>query len=57
MAERVSALAGHYDTGRFGAEGEPGISFSDVGGLRLHQVAAWPDTLPAVGEKAARAAT
>lgn len=56
MAERVSALAGHADSLRFGIEGDPGVSLSDVGGLRLHQVAAWPDTLAAVGEKAAKAA-
>lgn len=56
MAERVSALAGHYEGGHFGNEGDPGVSLSDVGGLLLHQVAAWPDTLSAVGEKAAQAA-
>ena len=56
MAERVSALAGHSDSGRFGVEGDPGVSLCDVGGLLLHQVAAWPDTLSAVGERAARAA-
>ena len=56
MAERVSALAGHTRSGRFGAEGEPGVTLSDVGGLKLHQVAAWPDTLSAVGQKAAKAA-
>jgi len=56
MVERVSALAGHYTTGRFGAEGDPGITFCDVRGLALHQISAWPDTLAAVGEKAARAA-
>jgi heterotetrameric sarcosine oxidase gamma subunit len=56
MVERVSALAGHYEVGRFGAEGEPGLTFSEARGSMLHQVAAWPDTLAAVGAKAARAA-
>lgn len=56
MVERVSALAGHTDTGRFGTEGDPGVSLCDVGGLLLHQVATWPDTLSTVGKKAAQAA-
>lgn len=56
MVERVSALAGHYETGRFGAEREPGVTLSEMRGLVLHQVAAWPDTLASVGDEAARAA-
>ena len=56
MVERVSALAGHYRSGRIGAEGEPGVIFSEQRGLTLHQVAAWPETLSVVGEKTAEAA-
>ncbi len=55
MVERVSALADHYRIGRFGAEGAPGVRLSEVRGLALHQIAAWPDTLAAVGDKAAQA--
>ncbi|NND81792.1 MAG: sarcosine oxidase subunit gamma [Gammaproteobacteria bacterium] len=50
MANRLSALAGHYSPGRFGAEGQAGVHLSVVADLRLHQVAAWPDSLPAVGQ-------
>jgi len=56
MAERVSALAGHYSIGHVGAAGETGVSLCAMHGLILHQVAAWPATLVAVGEKAAREA-
>lgn len=56
MAERVSALAGHNQVGRFGTEGEPGVILCDVGGLQLHQIAAWPETISDVGRKAAEAA-
>ncbi len=57
-AERVSALAGHYHTGRFGAKGvngAAGVVLADVHGLVLHQVAAWPQTIDAVGSAAASA--
>jgi heterotetrameric sarcosine oxidase gamma subunit len=53
MAERSSALVGHTTPGRFGAEGEAGVVLSEVRDLTLHQVAAWPETLAAVGAKAA----
>lgn len=55
MASRVSALAGHYPRGRLGAAGEPGVVLREVPDLRLSQVAAWPDTLTAVGARAASA--
>ena len=56
MDERISALHGHYTPGRFGSPGEAGVVLWEVPGLSLHQIAAWPDTLALVGEKAARAA-
>ena len=55
MAERVSALADLYRPGRFGADGDPGVTLSEVPNLVLHQVAGWPDTLASVGRKAAEA--
>jgi len=54
-AVRVSALDGHYSKGRFGAEGAPGVVFTEIRDLTLHQVVAWPETLAAVGTKAAEA--
>ncbi len=56
MAERESALKGHYRTGRFGETGEPGVSMTEVPIAVLQQIAAWPDTVEAVAAKAARAA-
>ena len=56
MVERISALTGHYEPGWLGAEGDPGVTLSEVPGLVLHQIACWPDTLTAVGAKAAEAA-
>lgn len=53
MAERTSALEGHYQSGRYGEPGEPGVAVREVRGLVLHQVAAWPDTLDTVAEQAA----
>lgn len=56
MAERESALKGHYKTGRFGESGEPGVTLCEVPVAVLNQVAAWPDTIDAVGARAAEAA-
>jgi len=53
MAERESALRGHYKQGRFGEPGEPGMTLTEVPGLKLFQLAAWPDTVEEVGAKAA----
>ena len=53
MPDRVSALSGHYQTSLLGKEGEPGVVLSEVPGLILYQVAAWPDTLSSVGVWAA----
>jgi len=51
MAERISALAGHVNPGRFGTVGEVGVTLCEVPSLELVQVAAWPDTLATVGAK------
>lgn len=56
MAERESALKGHYKTGRFGEPGEPGVTLAEVPVPVLQQMAAWPDTIGAVGARAAQAA-
>ncbi len=56
MVERASALDGHHKIGRFGADGDPGVTLCEVRDLTLWQVAAWPDTLGVVSEKAAAAA-
>ena len=53
MVDRISALEGHYKTGRFGADGEVGVTLTEVRDLCLHQAAAWPDTLTEVGKLAA----
>lgn len=56
MVDRVSALADHYPVGHHGASGEAGVILQDRVGLELHQIAAWPATLDAVGSLAAGAA-
>ncbi len=56
MVERTSALEGHYETGRFGATGNPGVALREVRDLILWQVAAWPDSAERVAEIAADAA-
>ncbi|MDD9857059.1 MAG: sarcosine oxidase subunit gamma [Gammaproteobacteria bacterium] len=59
MAEltRISALHGHADARRLGAgAGAPGVILGEIGGLRLRQIAAWPDCIDAVGAMAAAAA-
>ena len=55
MPDRVSALSGHYQIGLLGKDGEPesGVVLSEVPGLILYQVAAWPHTLSSVGVQAA----
>ncbi len=50
MVNRVSALEGHFEFGRFGAEGSTGITLSVVKDLQMSQVAAWPDSIEAVGQ-------
>ena len=55
MAERAPALSGHYQRGNFGKRGEAGVILSEVPGLVLHQLSAWPDTLDQVGSTGAQA--
>ena len=55
---RVSALAGHYGIGKFGALGagdETGVILQELPDLVLHQVAAWPDTVAQVEQRIADA--
>ena len=50
---RESALAGHYNPGKFGnlgADDSPGVVLRDMADLVLHQVAAWPDSIDRVGK-------
>ena len=56
MVDRVSALAGHYQTGHSGVTGQTGITLCEVPDLCLHQIAAWADTLVGVGGEAATTA-
>ena len=55
MVERASALSGHYQRGDFGKGGEAGVILSEVSGLVLHQLSAWPDTLDQVAFMGAQA--
>ena len=49
MVDRVSALAGHKSPGHQGDPGRTGVILTEPGDLVLHQVAAWPDSMDAVG--------
>jgi heterotetrameric sarcosine oxidase gamma subunit len=56
MDNRNSALAGHYQPGKSGIllNGETaGVRLQDVGGLKLYQVAAWANSIDAVGAQVA----
>ncbi len=55
MLERVSALAGQLRAGTFGDIGPdgPGVTLSELHDAGPVQVAAWPDTLPALGDSLA----
>lgn len=57
MVDRVSALDGHYKTGKFGNADSAGIYLREIPNLVLHQVGAWPQTLTAVGQQLASLAT
>ena len=57
MADRISALAGYYRTGKFGIldeDGSAGIKIEEVRDLVLHQVAAWQDSIEQVGKQVAK---
>lgn len=43
MADRVSALQGHYNSGRFGLEGKTTVTLKLQHDLVLHQLAIWPE--------------
>ncbi len=54
MVDRISALDGHIEIGRFGTQGviastgsesSPGVTLSLISDLKLHQVAAWPENI------------
>ncbi|MCY3769302.1 MAG: sarcosine oxidase subunit gamma [Gammaproteobacteria bacterium] len=58
MADRASALLGHYHPGKSGApgiQGVPGVFLQEIHDLVLHQVSAWPDTVDEVGRTAVNA--
>lgn len=54
MVDRISALAGHYETGHFGDSGRTGVILQEVPGLVLYQVAAWRASIDEVGDTLAR---
>ena len=54
MANRISALHGHKQTGRYGRSGDTGIFLTEVSNLMLYQIAAWPETIEQVGQQAAK---
>ena len=48
MVDRISALDGHIEKGRFGSsssESTPGITLNLLTDLNLQQVAAWPESI------------
>jgi heterotetrameric sarcosine oxidase gamma subunit len=55
MADRVSALAGHYRPGHQGDAERSGVVLEEVADLVLHQIAAWPESIDAVGKALAKA--
>ena len=50
MVDRVSALAGHNQPGHRGDSGKTGVILHEPQDLLLHQVAAWSDSIDAVGK-------
>ena len=55
MVDRISALAGHYQPAHYGDPQRTGVVLEDVQGLVLHQVAAWQDSIDAVGDRLVKA--
>ncbi len=55
MADPVSALDGHIVSGRFGNAAHPAVAIEEVGEFCLIQLAAWPETVSALGIKTAEA--
>ncbi|MGB5706065.1 MAG: hypothetical protein WBM41_04490 [Arenicellales bacterium] len=56
MVDRISALDGHYQSGRFGTDGDTDVGLQLIRDLQLQQVAAWPDTIKKAADAAAKAA-
>jgi len=56
MANRVSALEGHYTPGHIGRAGDPGVVLKELPDLMLTQVAVWPATLQSASAKIATVA-
>ncbi len=58
MVDRISALAGSYNTGKFGIldNDSAGVILEDIHGLVLYQVACWPDSIDAVSKLIAKSA-
>lgn len=54
MANRISALQGHLQTGRFGTSKSVGTKLELLESLQLGQIAAWPNTLDEVGTAAVK---
>ncbi|MCP4765390.1 MAG: sarcosine oxidase subunit gamma [Gammaproteobacteria bacterium] len=54
MVDRVSALAGHNPSGHQGDTANTGVILREPADLVLHQVAAWQDSIDAVGKSLAR---
>ncbi|MCP4335111.1 MAG: sarcosine oxidase subunit gamma [Gammaproteobacteria bacterium] len=54
MLDRISALAGHNQPGHKGDPGSTGVILREPTGLVLHQVAAWQDSVDAVGKSLAK---
>lgn len=53
MVDRVSALAEHYQPGKSGLLSEgaaAGVILQDIRAITLYQVAAWPESIEAIGE-------
>lgn len=55
MVERVSALAGHNEPRHLGDPDNTGVILREPPDLVLHQVAAWQDSIDAVGKQLAKA--
>ena len=54
MVDRISALAGHKPSGHQGDPANTGVILREPSGLVLHQVAAWQDSVDAVGKSLAK---
>ena len=53
MADRVSALAGHYAIGHYGDPESHAVTLHNHVDMALHQIAAWSDTIDTVAQQIA----